>query len=277
MSYILVATDFSPVSENAVKYGAALAYEKGMELLILHCFTFPVMVNDLALPATLIDDTQKDAEKRMSELEGKLRHTHVDISMQGIVAYGELIDTIEKTAKSSGKPWLIVMGNSNPADNTSWFFSTLNDAAHNLHSSVLAVPENATYKGPKKICFAADPKQSGSEASLQKIVDVCNLLETELHIFNAQGDIAYIDIREFSEDFKDMMAPAKPHYHFRHQTIVNQAIHDFCKDNAMDWLAILPGEYSFLESIFHKSHTKALAETMNIPILILHEKDEHVD
>lgn len=274
MSYILVATDFSPISEKVIEYGAATAQENKVDMLVLHCFSFPVMVNELALPGTLIDETQKDAEKKMATLERKLREVRPDISIVTQVTYGELVSTIKSIAAEKGNPWLVMMGNTNPSKDTMWFYSTLNDVAHNLDATTLAIPETAVYKKPKKICFAADPKQPTNVNSLKKLAAISNMLGAELHVFNAQGDIAYIDVREFSEDFKSLLAPANVHYHFRHQVIVNDAIKEFCTDNNIDWLAIMPGEYSFFEGLFHRSHTKALAESMDIPIIVLHEKNE---
>ncbi len=271
MSYIVAATDFSDVSENAVLYAAHLALSQNMELLIAHAYAFPVMIGDVPLPASLIDETQTDAETRMKGLMEKVALSVPGVAVKSHIAYGGIIDAINGHATENGKPWLITMGNSNTAEGTAWFFSTLKDAKNNLEYSVLAIPAASRYGTISKICLADDIRQNENTAALAKIAEVSLALKTELHVFNAQGDASYMDTAEVGTATKEILAAAAPHYHFRHQVIVDDAIHDFCADNDIDWLAVIPGKYSFFEELFHKSHTKALAKTMTIPLLILHE------
>jgi nucleotide-binding universal stress UspA family protein len=271
MSYIIAATDFSDLSENAVLYAARLAEAQAMDLVIINAFSFPVMMGDVPLPASLIDDTQADAERRIGELVLKVNASSNGTRARSKVVFGGILDAISTHGTENGEPWLVVMGNSVNAEDTAWFFSTLKDATSNLEFTVLAVPHGCTYTAPDKICLALDVRQPENIDALTKIAAISGQLKTALHVFNAQGDAAYENVAKIGTKTETILSPAHPHYHFRHLVTVDDAIQEFCSEEKIDWLALIPGKYSFFEELFHKSHTKALAKTMAIPLLILHE------
>jgi nucleotide-binding universal stress UspA family protein len=90
-------------------------------------------------------------------------------------------------------------------------------------------------------------------------------------VFNVQQDASlHDDSYDSGEITKEILGDANAQYHYRHLANVDESIREFCHNEQIDWLAVTPGKYSFLEGLFHSSHTKALAKTLNIPLLILH-------
>lgn len=272
MSYIIAATDFSDTSDNSVAYAAALAATLHADLVLMHSFIFPVMVNDLPLPASLIDDTQMDAEKKMDALLKNMQAQHPGLSIKASVAYGNVTDIINHYTTENTAALLAVMGNSNTDADAAWFLSTLKEASHTLHIPTLAIPENAFYKPISKICLAIDTDQPENYAALKSIAYLALLLKAELHVFNSREEGTYDGSQEVSPGTMTALAAANPQYHYRHLAEVDEAIHFFCSRYQIDWLAILPGKYSFFEGLFHKSHTKALAQTVTIPLCILQQE-----
>jgi len=70
----------------------------------------------------------------------------------------------------------------------------------------------------------------------------------------------------------DLIHAANPEYHNIDNEDVEAGIQSFIKDSDVDWLVVVPHKHSFFESLFHKSHTKALVKQAHIPILALHKK-----
>ncbi len=271
MRYIIAATDFSKTSANAVNYAAALAMQQQAELVLLHSFAFPVMMSDMPVPVSLIDDTQKDAEEKLDEFVASLSASHPGLKITSDVEYGSLAESVEKYADTHGAPWLVVMGNSNTHEDSAWFFSTLKEVAQRLKSPVLAVPDEAAYRKPKKICYGIDLAHDTSNSAVEQLLLMTQDMATELHVFNAQeGTFDREHIPEVSEEVKKALEDANPYYHFRYNVNIDEAMREFCESISADWLAIQPGKYSFFEGLFHKSHTKAMAGMLHIPLLILH-------
>ena len=61
-------------------------------------------------------------------------------------------------------------------------------------------------------------------------------------------------------------------FKLREKESVEDGINGFLADNQMDWLMIMPHKQSFFEWLFHKSHTKAIVKTVQIPLVAIHEK-----
>jgi len=271
MSYILVATDFSETSVNATNYGAALANELKMQLSLVHTFIFPAMLNDVTIPASLIDDTRDDAMEKMGKEQERLMALYPDLKITTSVHYGMLADVLNSGTAENGNPFLLVMGNSNTQEDTSWFFSTLKGISSNTEFTVLAVPYTSTYQTPGKICYADDVEQVQSEQALRMLAELTNHFNAQLDVVNVQPDGSMNDDSyDVGDGPRKVLAGANPKYHYLHNEDTDDAIKSFCTAEKSDWLAIMPGTYGWIESLFHKSHTKTLAQTMNIPLLILH-------
>lgn len=273
MSLIITATDFSATATNAIHYSCNLAIAQRSDVLLIHSFIFPVMFNDLPLPATMIDDTQKDAEQKMNILLDNLRSQYYGINITGSAIYGNIIDAIDESTENSMAPWLIVIGNSNTAENSTWFESTLKEASKMIRFPLLAIPPQVTFKPIRKICFAIDNNPKGSDMALVQLRETVLQLNAQLHIFNSKVNGAEKVNSNLDDHTKELLLMTDPVYHFEYDTDIDKAIINYNTLNDIDWLVIMPRSHSFIEGLFHKSHTKTIAEQSEIPILLLHEND----
>jgi nucleotide-binding universal stress UspA family protein len=272
MSYIIAATDFSAVADNAVYYAAALADALRLDLVIMNAFSMPIMIGDVPTPAALINDAEADAKTKIKEFEKALTAMHPGLAISSLVVYGNAIESLEHYAVAHRRPQFAVMGNSNTAEDSAWLFSTLKTAANELSFPLIAVPPGITFKSPTSMCLALDVEREHAAADLHSISAFCSQLHITLHVLNVQKDVFNRDnIPEVSNAVKKVLAPATPHYHFRYDANIDQTIDQFCTENNIDWLVVIHGKYSLFEGLFHRSHTKALAAIAGIPLLILHE------
>ena len=69
MKTIVVPTDFSAISLNAVNYAAELAIVTGTRLMLMHVCMTPVAVNEMIVPAFSVIDLVTAAEERMQMLK----------------------------------------------------------------------------------------------------------------------------------------------------------------------------------------------------------------
>ena len=271
MSYIIAATDFSPISLDAVNYAADMAVAIGHDLVIIHSFSLPVMIGDVPIPASLIDDTQKDADEQMEKLVKTVSHARNGIHLRSFVFYGTILETIEKYTSPHGAPLVTIMGNTNTQEDTTWIFSTLSDATANFSLPVLAIPPGTVFKNTPAICLALDIEMKENAAALQKVSEMAVALKAPLHVVNVQKDTFNRDnFADVNEQTSNALLAAAPKYHFLYDEDVEKAIHKYCTDNNIDMLAVIHGDHSFFYKLIHRSHTKLLSKTMEIPILMLH-------
>ena len=271
MSLIIAATDFSEASKNAVKYACDLALSQNADVLVMHSYSFPVIFSDLPIPEP-IDDVRASAEEGMGMLLTELTAAYPQLKISKYIVYGDIVDGIEEYISNNGMPMLVVAGNGYSPENTVWLDSTLIAAFRNVKCPVLAIPMETEYAPVRKICFAYDNKYPGSEAALEHLKTITELLNAELHVLYAQPDVHTQDNElDVNHDAKRILSSVDPLYHFYYEKDINSAVGDFVAANQIDWLAVIPRRHPFFESLFHKSHTKELVNHIRIPIMALHE------
>ena len=97
---ILVATDFSEVSEQAVGYAHEMAQQLGAELVLLHVYEVPMLalpIEGVAIsPATWAADLSSHWQKNLDECAARHRGTGVKVT--ALLRDGVVYDEIHRVA-----------------------------------------------------------------------------------------------------------------------------------------------------------------------------------
>ena len=72
MKTIIVPTDFSAISNNAMDYALGLAKETGSSLLLFHAYQVPVSMTDVPIVLVSVEELQKNAENRVADTKQSL-------------------------------------------------------------------------------------------------------------------------------------------------------------------------------------------------------------
>ena len=273
MPHLLVATDFSDVAENTVRYACQLAGHLRAEVVLLHSFMIPVTFSDTPMPIMPVDEGKEIAEERMTELADQLRATYPDISISSKVMFGDIVDCIEEYSEKEA-PLMVMLGNSGSGESTLWLGSNVLSALRSLKKTVVAVPNDAVYRKPEKICFACDFKNIADTFQSEKLVRLLNAVGGQLHVLNVdhQNKNFTPETPHETTELHNVLNSLNPVYHYVEKDNVEEGIQEFIETNHMDWLVIVPHKHSFFESLFHKSHTKAIMKMVHIPLVAIHEK-----
>lgn len=273
MPHILVASDFSDLAAKAVHYACCLAGEYRMPVTVLHSFIIPVAFSDTPMPVIPVDEGREIAEERMQELQQTLAQTYPELEIRGKIMFGDITDCLEEYTEEA-KPWITVVGNSGTDDAMLWLGSNVLSILRHAQSTVVAIPPDASYKKPEKICFACDFKNIADHLQTEQLVHLVQTTGAHLHVLNVDYHNANFDADRTLQSTKlhTALASLNPVYHFVEKENVEDGIQEFIEANRMDWLVIVPHKHSFFESLFHKSHTKALMKETHIPLVVMHEK-----
>lgn len=273
MSHILVATDFSPVADEAVHYACKLASDFGASVTVLHSFIIPVTFSDTPMPVMPVDEGREIAEERMKEVIGRLSTEYPALSIESKIMFGDIMDCLEEYTEHR-RPWLTVVGNSGADDAPLWLGSNVLSILKHLQSTVLAIPADAVYKRPEKLCFACDFTNIADHLQTENLVQLAEQTGAQLHVLNVDYHSRHYstDTPLESTELHAALANLKPVYHFVEKENVEEGIREFIEANQMDWLIIVPHKHSFFEGLFHKSHTKAIMKMAHIPLVAMHEK-----
>jgi len=274
MNTIIALTDFSEAATNAVNYACRLAKACNASVTVMHAYIVPVAFSDMPMPLLAPDDARQIADEKMEAFLHTLPDLYPGLSIHSKIMYGDIIDCVEEYMEDGERPLLVVLGSSGTG-NSSILGSTSLSALRNIPATVMAVPSTTHYGQVRQICLASDLRHVSDKfpaAALKQLVEATGAV---LHVVNVDNNNEQFrpETPLESTALHQMLAGLNPQYHYETNTSTDEGIHEFLEKTEMDWLVVTPHKHSFFEGLFHKSHTRTLMRTTDIPIVALHEED----
>lgn len=275
MKLILVPTDFSPLADNALKYGMDLATAMGSSLMIVHVYQIPISYSEVPLITISLEEIKKASEERLAEL----KHNIETITAGKLVVYtesrlGDVADEINKIAKTL-QPFSIVIGSRGVTGAGRFFLGSNTLAVMNKTATpVLVVPPGAKFSPYKKIGLTTDFKEVVDKTPVVPIRALVNFFNAELHVLHVDYHQRNFrpDTPEQTLNIDMLLSGMNPTYDFIENKNVNEGINDFAEKNNIDLVITLPQKHSFLESLFEKSVTRELLHHTHVPVLCINKE-----
>jgi len=273
MAKILVPTDFSSNSLNAARYAVQLYGTEGNEFIVLNSFMMP---RGAASTMWSIDDLlAKEAHEGVESFIARMREEPALANAQftPAIEHGDLPNVVDRFAHDPEPPEIVVMGTQGATGLKEVLMgSNTADVIKRGGLPVLAVPQDANYRAPKRIILADDGGPVRKE-SIKVLVDVARWSHAEVMIVRVTdperageevGDSAY-----------DVLLGAVPHsHHFISGENVNTALHDLADQSDADLVVVLHRKRGLFEQLFHRSTSTKLAMHTHIPMLVLQQPAE---
>jgi len=276
MKTIVVPTNFSAISLNAVNYAADLACVAGANLMLMHVCMIPVAVNEFALPAYYIDDLVTDAEERVEMIKDDLiLRTGNRLKVYSKVLEGDVVTVIQQQCQDID-PYAVVMGTEggSSVERFLWGAKTLSAIQH-LSWPVIAVPPGITFSGWNKVGFASDLEDVSHSLPITLLKNIVRDFKAALHVMYVRAD----DNNSFKEEEKEStgllystLKDLHPQYHYMRHDNVEDRICAFAEKNHLDLLIIVPKNHDLLSRIFRHSHAKRVVLQTPVPVMAVHEK-----
>jgi nucleotide-binding universal stress UspA family protein len=262
---IAIATDFSPTSRSAYKYGQALAQLLGATFELIHVYSAPSktaqLFSNTKLPTT--DEQHKAALTRLRRFannkavactvyEGAPAEKLLELSKQGV------FDMLVMGAKEERGMFEKIV----PSIST----HLVKDAP----CPVLLIPPKV--KIPERvdnIVYAAS-KSSSDADSIAAITQWAKGLNATIHFIHVNSPIYTEAITEFDNLITDKSI--KYQFHELDFVTVRGAMDTYCATQGIDMLVTMTKHYDFWGKIFHNSVTETLIWNINLPVLVLHKR-----
>ena len=275
MKTIIAATDFSPVSLNAVNFAADMALHLDARILLFHAYSIPVSYSDVPVALLSVEEVKKSSELQLGQLKEKIIHvTSGKIRIDTECIMGNTVDELENLCKKI-QPFAVVMGAKGKTGLEKVIFgSTALTAIRHLTWPVICVPPGRDFsKGIKKIGFACDFKQVAYTTPVQAIHQIVKEFDAELHVLNVDYNNKQFrpDTPEQSFLLHQLLEDLRPQYHFITGADVEDEINRFAENNNLDLVIAIPKKHKLLEGIFKPSSTKELIFQSHIPVMCVHE------
>ncbi len=275
MKTIIVPTDFSPVSINAMNFAADMAVNINASIMLLHVYQVPVSMTDIPVVLVSADELKKDSELKLKELKASLAHiTSGEIKIYTEAIMGDVVDELEDVCKRI-QPFTVVMGTKGTSGVERMLFgSTTLSAIRHLKWPVIVVPPGKEFgTGIKKIGFACDFSKVIESTPVQFIKSMVKEFGAELHVLNVDYENRHFkpETPEESLMLHTLLEDLDPKYHFINHKDIEDGINEFADNNNIDLLITIPKKHRLLDSLFRHSSTKQFVTQSHVPVMCVHE------
>lgn len=276
MKKILVPTDLSLTAENALQYAIQIALQEKAKIVLVHAFKIDTLFTRGAFSTYFIQEeieyTERRANRSLSNTCDWIKEEHA-LECDYVTMMGEPIDVIKRTARQL-KPHMIVMGTNGASGFTDKLLgSTTARTIGNVKCPVIVVPAAAKYHGIKRIVFTLDFSQRDA-VTIKKIQQLITLFPANislLHIDDGTKTNAQTVVRQF----KNKAAKKLGLNNISCRTIrgfdVQEQLLKIAKSKRYDLLVMTMHHRSFLQSVFNRSITKKVTNSIKIPLLIFND------
>jgi len=267
---IVVPVDFSDTAMNAVNYAARMGSESGAELLLFHAVQ--AAIPDPYVPAYYITDVSNEqagaAKESMDKLVKRLKADYA-LPVSSEIAIGDISGSLADYANRE-KADLVVMGTHGARHWLEKLMGTnTGNVVYHLGMPLLVVPEGSVWKGFKHLLCASD--FSGSESNIAEA-----LLEfAERH----QPDITFLHVKQAGETVSTFNKEQLENYVNRNLNMafiekegqhVVETLRETALERNADVIVIQARHHNWAWRIFNKSMSRELADTSEVPVLIIH-------
>ena len=281
MKNILIPTDFSDNSWNAIKYALKLYKKTRCSFHLLHVSNVNTFIGgevpSISSSSTIVLDKeiQVDVKQSLQTLVKKIDSISLNIKHSFITHAdnGFLIDSI-KSKVERNKIDLIIMGTKGASGlKEAIIGSNTGDVITRVKCPVLVVPEEAIYIKPREIAFPTDYNMSYSSKILDTLLNVARIHESSIrivHIRKREGQLT-----EEQETNKGILHDYfKDHDHSFHTITCNRlenALQDFTESRNIDMISMVAKNLNFFQQLLFKPTVEDISYHIKLPFLVLHE------
>jgi nucleotide-binding universal stress UspA family protein len=273
MKTILCPTDFSQVAQNAILYAVEFAQKCGASLILFHTEFIPEFVSEKYEP-DLINvpaENVRELKDKLESLVSQVKITAPDVKCTYVLEEGLVAENIALYANKNDID-LIIIG-TNGASGFEAIFAGSNSVRvmEKSNCPVLIIPENFSYKEPRRFVYAADLQDNEDEV-VDKILKISELFNASLELLHIQSD----DTLEVVNSEVSMGEIVNKHSNrnLRYKIIQGEnsitEIEEYAKQSA-DILVLAQRKKSFIEKLFSKNRTEHIAYHAEIPVLVIHK------
>lgn len=278
MQRILLPTDFSDNSWNAIQYAFAFFEDESMHFHLMHVgFSGKVQTTEeiqhqgIAIPNILY----KGAQTRFEELLDKIQKSYPD-HHHSITTHYEanlFIDSVRKMVRTLGID-LIVMGTKGDS-----CIAGVNLGSHagaiitRVKCPTLVIPENASYENPESIAFPTDFNMAYKDRVVQTLKDFSGYHESSVKILRVAVKEGTLENEQLkNKDFLNDALYEIPHsFHWIQNPELEKGLQTFIDLMEIKIIAMVGKNLNFFQRLLFKPTIAKISYHTKIPFLVLHE------
>lgn len=276
MRKILIPTDFSENSLNAIKYATELFKHGPTQIYLLHAFSDEVYEAKMRSEDAVFEDLKQQVLEKSEHALSVLKKDIFTFSpnpkhsIHLIAEFGLLVDSVNDWVDKENIDVVVMGTQGETSDKKLTFGSNTLQVIKYVKCPVLAIPSGYTHSQLKNILFSTDFLLPFKRRELK-------LLANMAKFFAARIDLLYVS--KFSnlslrqQDNKAFLEAtcSENHlaFHQKEEADVTQAVNKYIAENEVDMLVMVNTRHSYLENILYQSTIEKIGLHINIPFLVM--------
>jgi len=272
---ILVPTDFSACSKNAVDAAILVAGKLDAEIHLFHC------VDDFFPWSEISEDDKQEsntsyAMKQLKELESRI--SEASISSRSFISEGKFLNEVEKqvTGYDYG---LIVMGSHGISGKSEWFIgSNTQKVIRKLNEKVLVVKNRIEDVVFERVLFVTSLDEEDLDP-FRKLIEFITPFEvSQLHILTINTSGFFFPPSEEwkakADSFVDIASDYNTVVNFQDDYSVDAGVRHYVVDKGIDLVSISNHSRHPVKRIFQGSNVEIMVNHSKRPVLTIDYKNK---
>ncbi len=281
MKTIIIATDFSASALNAARYAASLSTQLNVKQIVLyHSYELPTATE---IPFPENRDAHALHEKCISSLHNLqaaiLDLCASDASFEIHANDNPLIMGLQELSEQYANPFVVIGITGKSRGLTALIGSNTISISKNLTVPVLVIPNESNYTTIKNVVLSCDLKEVSESSPVDTIKSFVHALSAKLLLLNVDhNESTHFNPDSITEQYNlhKLWDNETSEYHYTDNPDIALGIMEFAKQHQSGIVIIVARSYGFFEGLFHKSMTRKLALSTQLPLLILKEIHQKV-
>ena len=276
MKNILLLTDFSRNSSNAIRYALNFFKEDTCSFILLHVKSSTSYTTDDLMSAgnksihhSIIEDEKKKLNSLITDIKKDFRTEN--FQFETIVDFDVFTDSITQVVKAKGIDLIVMGSNGITGAKEVVFGSNTINVIRKVDCDTLVIPEDFKYIKPKEVLLPLDSYDSISGKAFLKSIDVLKKSDSSLHLLriNPSGivpDVQHDDLGHIAYYLKDI--PYK--YNIVNDLAIENVVSSYIQTNDINLTILIVQKESLFERFFMGSSTTKIGNHLQVPLLVFH-------
>ncbi|MCK5401841.1 MAG: universal stress protein [Flavobacteriaceae bacterium] len=278
MKVILLPTDFSKNSINAIYYAMNLLENEHCEFYILNVQSASSFISDdlmtmsssATIYQTLIGTAKKSLKNLINTIETKYKNEKHDF--HSIVDYDNFVDAINQISKSKSID-LIVMGTKGATGAQKVIFGS--NTVHIMQrckTPVLAIPNGCSFTSMDKIVFTTNYSTMYNSKDMEPLMDIAKPYNSKIDVLHFSDKDSLSQDQKKIKAFLESVFSNVPHEFIDLESEdIFKTVQDYIVNNDIKMLSMMSKKHSFLERLFARHLVETFAFKIDIPFLVMHK------
>lgn len=274
MMKLLILTDFSESSINALHYAAALYKDMPVAFDVMHVFQgrSSQLMGD-GYNEKWLNQNAEGAEAELQFLINEAaRSSHPESTFESLFLEGNLLETVNEVV-SERKSDLVVLGTKKSSElrNFFWGNHSVKVIRNMRRSPVLAVPQNYSFKTLEKILFSTNYKREFKIEEFKTLMQLITLRNPQIIIGKLSEDHFMSDTQKEHKEALELIFKHADHKTEKINWDTSEiiTINKAALEKGCDMICLINHHMNFLENLLEEHVAVNACVYSDLPVLIL--------